>query len=424
MRILIVNTSEHTGGAAVASNRLVAALNNNGEKAKMLVRDKSTDSITVVALPGGWRQRWHFLWERLRVFLALHLNKTHLWEIDIANAGTDITRLPEFQEADVIHLSWVNQGLLSLRVIDKIVKSGKPVVWTMHDLWPATAICHYANGCNKFQTECQYCPLLPGGGGKHDMANKVWNSKKRIYKTSNIHFVTCSRWLEKQAKNSALLRGLSVTSIPNPIDTNVFNPQDRKKAKRALGLPEDKNVILFVAQKVTDKRKGAAYLVEALNRLKQENAALAENTVVALLGGHGEELAEQIALQCFPLGYVSGDKNLAAIYNAADLFVLPSMEDNLPNTLMEALACGVPCVGFHVGGIPEMIDHKVNGYVAKAGDAVDLEEGIEWVLAEADREALLHGCLTKVNKCYSQRSVAMKYVEVYANALAQKGYGI
>ena len=140
MRVLIVNTSERTGGAAVAASRLMEALCNYGVKAKMLVRDKETQSLTVSALPGRRRSQCHFLWERFVIWLHLHFRRQHLFDIDIANAGIDITRLPEFQEADVIHLHWVNQGMLSLRCIRKILDSGKPVVWTMHDIWPATAI--------------------------------------------------------------------------------------------------------------------------------------------------------------------------------------------------------------------------------------------------------------------------------------------
>ena len=135
MRVLIVNTSEKTGGAAVAANRLMDALNNNGVKAKMLVCDKETEDITVVSLPRSLRLQWNFLWERWCVFWHLHFSRQRLWEVDMATSGTDITRLREFQEADVIHLSWINQGMLSLKNIRKIIRSGKPVVWTMHDLW-------------------------------------------------------------------------------------------------------------------------------------------------------------------------------------------------------------------------------------------------------------------------------------------------
>ena len=161
MRVLIVNTSEQAGGAAVAANRLMHALNNYGVKAKMLVRQKSTNEITVVGLQGWWRQRWHFLWERLVVLLHLHGNRQRLFELDIANAGTDITRCEEFKEADIIHLHWINQGMLSLGDIKKILRSGKPVVWTMHDIWPATAICHLTLDCRAFTSECRNCRLLP-----------------------------------------------------------------------------------------------------------------------------------------------------------------------------------------------------------------------------------------------------------------------
>ena len=126
MRVLIVNTSERTGGAAVAAHRLMDALNNHGVKTRMLVRDKETDSLTVVGLHGKWRQQWCFLWERFVIFLHLHFKRRRLFEIDIANAGTDITQLREFREADVIHLHWVNQGMLSLGGIGKILRSGKP----------------------------------------------------------------------------------------------------------------------------------------------------------------------------------------------------------------------------------------------------------------------------------------------------------
>ena len=157
MRVLIINTSERTGGAAVAASRLMDALINNGVKAKMLVRDKQTDRLTVVALPRSPWLRWHFLWERFTIFVHMRFSRTHLFDIDLANAGTDITRLPEFQEADVIHLHWVNQGMLSLGGIGKILRSGKPVVWTMHDIWPATGICHLTLSCRSFMTRCRHC---------------------------------------------------------------------------------------------------------------------------------------------------------------------------------------------------------------------------------------------------------------------------
>lgn len=409
MRVLIVNTSERTGGAAVAAHRLMDALNNNGVKTKMLVRDKETDQLTVSALPQSWRQQWNFLWERFVVWTRLHFKREHLFEIDIANCGTDITKLPEFQEADIIHLHWINQGMLSLNNIRKILESGKPVVWTMHDIWPATAICHYCRGCEQYQVECTKCPLLPGGS----MAKRVWRQKERMLQGQCITFVCCSEWLAVEAKKSALLAGQRIVSIPNAIDSRVFCPQNKQQARQTLGLPVDSRIILFVSQRVTDPRKGMNYFVEAIQTLVQQHPEMRENAGVAILGGHAEEVASQLALPSYPLGYVSDPQRIVSVYNAADVFVLPSLEDNLPNTLMEAMACGVPCVSFRIGGIPEMIDHQSNGYVAQPCDANDLAQGIHYVLAEADYDGLCHECVKKVARCYSQQSVANRYIEEY-----------
>lgn len=420
MRILIVNTSEKNGGAAVAANRLMEALNSNGEDAKMLVRDKQTDDKRVVALRRSRLHWWRFLWERWCIFLHLHLSRQRLFELDIANTGTDITTLPEFKAADIIHLSWINQAMLSLADIKKIVNSGKPVVWTMHDIWPATAICHYARGCKQFHTACHHCPLLPRGGGDNDLSARVWRKKVAILQDKSILFVACSKWLEGQAKQSALLKNQIVTNIPNPIDTRIFCKQDKEQARRAFGLPENKQLILFVSQRVTDERKGVNYFIEALQQLVTEHPAMKQNTGVVILGGHSAEVAARLPIPAYALGYVSDAEKIASVYNSADLFVLPSLEDNLPNTIMEAMACGIPCVGYRVGGIPEEIDHLKNGYVAAYKDVNDLARGIYWVLNEAEYDALSTQAIEKVISCYSQKAVSLRYIEVYNQALAFK----
>ncbi len=424
MRVLIVNTSEKTGGAAVAANRLMTALNNNGVKAKMLVRDKESNSLTVAGLPKSPLLHWHFLWERLVIFIHCRFSRKHLFEIDIANAGTDITRLREFQEADIIHLHWINQGMLSLRSIRKILQSGKPVVWTMHDIWPATAICHYTRGCHYFKSHCQCCKLLQGGGSQSDLSASVWKRKTWMLDGGNIYFVTCSKWLEAEAKSSALLKEHKITSIPNPIDTYIYAPQNKQAARRRLGLPEDKQIILFVSQRVTDERKGMAYFVDAVSHLVKNHPEVMEKIGIAVLGGHSEDVAGQLPLPVYAIGYVNDEKKIVEVYNSADVFVLPSLEDNLPNTIMEAMACGVPCVGFKVGGIPEEIDHKRNGYVAEYRHAEDFAHGIYWVLNEADYDMLSRQAVAKVTHCYSQQHVAMRYQEVYHQAMALKHYSL
>jgi len=424
MRVLIVNTSERTGGAAVAANRLMKALNASGVKAKMLVREKISDDLTVVPVKKSWRTRWNFLWERWCIFCHLHFRRRHLFEIDMANAGTEITRLPEFREADIIHLHWINQGMLSLSGIRRILDSGKPVVWTMHDAWPATAICHYARGCKNFKRACQRCPLLPSGGSKKDLSAKIWQRKQRMLEGHNVSFVACSRWLMGQAKESALLRGQNIVNIPNPIDTHIYHQKDQRKAREALDLPTNGKIILFISQRVTDERKGMKYFIEAMHTLVKNHPDEAKEISIALLGGHTEEISAEFDVPVYQLGYMNDDQNIVDAYNASDVFVLPSLEDNLPNTIMEAMACGVPCVGFKVGGIPEEIDHLKNGYVANYRDSANLAQGIYWAIFETDREVVVHECLTKVNHSYSQSSVALRYIEVYNEVIAQKNYKI
>ena len=173
---------------------------------------------------------------------------------------------------------------------------------------------------------------------------------------------------------------------------------------------------------MTDKRKGMDYFIDAVRQWVDQQPERKEDTAIAILGGHSEEVAQQLALPAYPLGYVSDEKTIVDVYNAVDTFVLPSLSDNLPNTIMEAMACGVPCVGFKVGGIPEEIDHLKNGYVARFRDVEDLAKGMKWVLFEADYEAISHQAVAKVARNYSQQSVAMRYIEVYNQAMAFKHF--
>lgn len=418
MRILIVNTSERTGGAAIAAGRLTEALKSHGIKAKMLVRDKQTDRISTVALGGGWKQVRKFVWERVVIWINSHFRRERLFSVDIANTGNDITRLPEFKEADLIHLHWINQGMLSLKVIRKILASGKPVVWTMHDMWPCTGICHHARTCTAFHSECGACPMIYSQKRK-DLSTRIFRQKQRLYASGGIHFVTCSHWLEGMAKQSALLANQPVSVIPNPISTTLFHPMKQTEARQKLALPTEGKLILFGSVKLTDKRKGIDYMVEACRLLAKQHPALKEQLALVAVGMHAAELQPLVPFKVHNMGYVREEHQLVEIYNAADLYVIPSLDENLPNTIMEAMACGTPCVGFPTGGIPEMIDHLKNGYLTKEHSAEQLAEGIYTLLTTPAYESLSHEAVAKVNACYSERSVANQYGQLYAKLLKE-----
>lgn len=415
---MIVNTSERTGGAAIAAGRLTEALKSHGIKAKMLVRDKQTDRISTVALGGGWKQVRKFVWERVVIWIKSHFRRERLFSVDIANTGNDITRLPEFKEADLIHLHWINQGMLSLKVIRKILASGKPVVWTMHDMWPCTGICHHARTCTAFHSECGACPMIYSQKRK-DLSTRIFRQKQRLYASGGIHFVTCSHWLEGMAKQSALLVNQPVSVIPNPISTTLFHPIKQTEARQKLALPTEGKLILFGSVKLTDKRKGIDYMVEACRLLAKQHPALKEQLALVAVGMHAAELQPLVPFKVHNMGYVKEEHQLAEIYNAADLYVIPSLDENLPNTIMEAMACGTPCVGFPTGGIPEMIDHLKNGYLTKEHSAEQLAEGIYTLLTTPAYESLSHEAVAKVNACYSERSVANQYGQLYAKLLKE-----
>lgn len=413
MRVLIINTSDRMGGAAIAAFRLMDALKNNGIKAKMLVRDKQSDQISVVELKKSWWRVWQFIWERIVIWKENHFKKHNLFAVDIANTGTNITALPEFTQADVIHLHWINQGMLSLNDIRRIIQSGKPIVWTMHDMWPCTGICHHARTCDKYHKECSHCPYIYKNGGKKDLSNQIFLKKKDLYQLAPITFITCSKWLKEQASHSALLQGHQVIDIPNPINTNLFRPRNKKEARLKCNLPTDKKLILFGSAKITDKRKGIDYFIESCRLLADKYPQLKEEWGVVVYGKNSDQLVPLLPFKVYALNYISSEKELIDVYNAVDIFVTPSLEENLPNTIMEAMACGVPCVGFNVGGIPEMIDHLHNGYVAEYMSAEDFANGIHWALTEGEYETLSEEAYRKVVANYSEGAVAKRYIDIY-----------
>ena len=415
MRVLIVNTAERTGGAAIAANRLLQALNRNGVEARMLVRDRKTDAPDVVNVPQSWRLKANFLWERGVIWLANGLSKQNLFQVDIANAGTDITRMEAFNWADVIHLHWVNQGFLSLKDLERIMASGKPVVMTMHDQWYFTGICHYSGTCDKYRSQCCNCPMIKGVGG--DMARRVFDRKRAIYEGRNLTFVGCSRWMADLARQGALTQGHTVTNVTNAIDTDVFKPMDKASARKKYCLPTDQRLLLFGAQRITDKRKGFRYLAEACEHISMHHPTLPGHLGVVVLGGDAESVKSALPLPVYTVNYLSNEAEIAELYNAVDLFVTPSLQDNLPNTIVEAMSCGVPCVGFNVGGIPEMINHQQDGYVADYCDSIDFAQGIAWCLNDSRYASLSQQARNSALASYSEPIAAQRYQAVYQSAI-------
>lgn len=392
LRVLLVNTSENVGGAAIACRRLMDALALSGVEVRLLTAPRR-------------RGLWCKAVERLMLLPFMGMSWRRSWSIDVNWLGTDITDTEEFRWADVVHLHWVNQGMLSLGQIEKIACSGKKVVWTMHDVWNATAVCHLTLDCMQYKEGCRDCPRTVSALARH-----TWRRKQRLYSKGRIVFTTCSQWLRRQALDSLLMKDAEVHAIPNPIDSRIFHPSDRAAARRELGIEDmEQHIVLFVAQRLDNPYKGVRYLIDAMRMLKDKG-----NIALAIMGSNGSEVAAELpGIKTYDLGYQSDPHRIAQIYAAADVFVLPSLSENLPNTIMEAMACGIPSVGFNIGGIPEMVEHKRNGYIARVRDAKDLADGITYCISPDNKAMLSTACTNKVEKMYSQKAVAERFMDIY-----------
>ena len=412
MKVLLVNTSERTGGAAVACHRLLDALNKQGIEATMLVRDKQTDNPHIIALPKPFYMKLCFLWERFVIWRTNRFSRKNLFTVSIANAGIDITRTKAFKEADIIHLHWVNQGMLSLKGIRKILLSGKPVVWTMHDMWPCTAICHHAQGCNRYQTVCQACPYLRFPS-QNDLSHRVFNQKKNVYAQGNLHMVAVSRWLTTLAKQSNLLKGKEVTTINNALSLNDFQLIDKKEARKQLQLP-DKHLIAFGAARIDDPIKGFDYLLEAIQTLIHRGDFEQDELHLLLFGGikDAKRLAE-VPVSYTYFGHIEEKEQLSALYSAADVTVSASLYETFGQTLAEAQACGCPAVSFGNSGQTDIITHKVDGYLAKAYNTNDLANGIAWALREGKATISPTHLRQSVVQRFSSEVIANKYAQLY-----------
>lgn len=413
MKVLIVNTSELTGGAAVAANRLAKALNHHGVEAKMLVLHRQTDKREVVAVGSRWGNWLRFCYERLVIFLHNGLSRRNLFAVSIANTGFDVTKTPEFREADVIHLHWVNQGMLSLKGIRRILGSGKPVVWTMHDMWPATAICHHAHECTKYESECESCRFLRFPR-RHDLSNRVWKRKMQLFQGRKIHFVAVSEWLAEKVRNSAITAHLPVSVIPNALDLSRFELLDKQKCREKLNISTS-FVLVFGAARIDDPIKGFNYLKEAL-KIVVERGKIPRNDIHLLLFGgiHDPKTLENLPISHTYFHYIDNEKQLSEIYSAADGLVSSSLYETFGQTLIEAQAYGCIPVSFDGSGQADIIQHLENGFLAKRLSAESLADGIEWALTNShDRQALRNGVAHR----YAGQVVAEQYVELYEKTL-------
>jgi glycosyltransferase involved in cell wall biosynthesis len=419
MKVTLINTSDAGGGAPVACMRLLKALRLKRVNTGMLVQEKKTDEPSVKSIGSGWPGRlkagFNLFYERIPFILFKAKNKSLRFAFSTANVGTDISDNQEILNADILHLHWTNFGFLSINDLKKLFNTGKPVVWTLHDMWAFTGGCHYSGDCDHFLHHCGDCWMLRDPG-EHDLSFTGWTRKMDMIKDAkNMVFVTCSHWLANVARTSSLLKDFRIETIPNPIDTAIFLPKDKTTARRRWHIAPDAKIILFGAANIMDRRKGISYLVDALSELKKNYPE--QNIEIVIFGKNKSFDVSALAFKVYELNMISSQDDLVDLYSLADVFVTPAIEDNLPNTVMEALACGTPVVAFNTGGLPDMVEHRQNGYLAEFKSAADFAAGIHYVLNSENKAELAANARKKVLDNFTNEIVASKYIDLYQTIL-------
>ena len=415
MKTLLISTNDNNPGAARAAYRLHQGLQRIGVNSQMLVQTKQTDDKTVIGSSNSSGIGQVITGSRLTLGqLPLkfypHRDRSQYslqWLPD--NIYSKVAQL----EPDLINLHWICSSYLQ---IETLAKLNKPLVWNLHDMWSFTGGCHYNGDCDRYTNSCGACPQL-GSSKNCDLSRWVWQRKAKAWKNLNLTIVAISSWLGKCARSSSLFKDLRIEVIPNGIDTNIYKPINRKLAREQLNLPQDKKLVFFGAARATsDKRKGFEQLQKALQHLSK--SGYQDELELVIFGGSRPDNPPDFGFKEHYLGRFKDDLSLALIYSAADVFVAPSIQEAFGCTVLEALACRIPCVGFDIGGIPEMIEHQKNGYLAQPYKIEDLARGISWVLENEERyQNLSYRAREKVEQKFALEIPARRYASLFNEIL-------
>jgi glycosyltransferase involved in cell wall biosynthesis len=407
VRIIHLSYNDINGGAFRATYRIHQSLLKQGISSRLWVNEKESDDWTVEDLNSKIGKVLNKLRRRVINYSLIKMLKTknkiiHSPSVLPSNWVKHINN----SDSDIVHLHWIQNEMLSIKDISKIKK---PIVWTLHDMWAFCGAEHYTND-NRWR-EGYYPNNRPNYESGFDLNRWTWNRKKK-YWNKPIQIVTPSTWLAKCVKESALMKSWPVSAIAYPIDTDQWTPMNKKNARQLFDLSPDANLILFgAAGGGKDPRKGYDLLLSALKYLKADNKIKKIELVV-----FGQSKPKSQLDLGFPVhfsGHLYDDLSLSALYSAADVMVVPSRQDNLPNTAVEAQACGTPVVSFDIGGLPDIIQHQKTGYLAKAFDTRDLANGITWVLEQNGSNKLGNNAREQALEKFSEKKIAEDFVSIY-----------
>lgn len=411
MKVLHINISDVEGGATRAAYRIHKALLKEGIDSQMLVHSKGGDDYTVQSV---WKTKLGVIFKFLRPYLDVlpikkYKNRTKTpFSAAWVPFSKVVDRINEINP-DIVHLHWICGGMLR---IEDLAKIKQPIVWTLHDMWAFTGGEHYDEGQAHYTEKCGNSKVL-NSHKENDLSRKGWERKNKTYqRIKSLNIIAPSRWLYNESKKSSLLKNKPHYFLPYVLDTDIFKPVDKNVARDLWHLPKDKKLILFGAMNATgDKRKGYDLLLAALKQLKREDVE------IIVFGSSAPKEKSELPFKIHYTGRLYDDISLATLYSCADVMIVPSRQDNLVQTALESICCGTPVVAFNTTGQPDIIDHKINGYLAQPFDSEDLKNGIEWVLDNENYETLSKNAREKALTHFAEGINTPKQIEIYKEVL-------
>jgi glycosyltransferase involved in cell wall biosynthesis len=404
MKVLHINQSDISGGAAIAAHRLHSGLIDKGIDSYLAVDQKKTRNNCVIPI------------SRNRLLDEVSARITQYSGLNYINivGSKRIQALHEFSDSKILHFHNLHGAYFNYLTIPSLTAQ-KPTVWTLHDMWSFTGHCAYSFDCDRWKIGCGHCPY-PESYPAIKRDSSAWEIKLKswLYSRSNLTFVCPSRWLKEQAQVS-ILRNFPIHHIPYGLDTTLYHPINQQLSRSAFNIPTDRLVILVAADSLADSRKGADLLLPALKSLPD---SLKSRIFLLSFGNGGEKISGALDMPHLNLGHISSDRLKALAYSAADVFVLPTRADNLPLVLQESMACGTPMVSFDVGGVPELVRHHKTGYLAKPEDVQDFKYRIQEILENKTiLKVLGENCRKIAVKEYSLDLQADRYIKLYQELL-------
>ncbi|EGO62244.1 glycosyltransferase [Acetonema longum] len=365
MKISLFSTND-AGGAGKAALRLNRSLNIAGENSTLFVKWKNAESANVMQLNSAEIVNRVFDKTVIKHFFNNVYEGNTICSAMYPSVGFNYLTL--LRDTNIVNLHWIST-FVSVEAIAKIHQMGKPIVWTLHDQNPMTGGCHYTHGCEKYKIDCSDCPQLKEN--QYNITKSMLETKIK-YLPKDIIIVTPSRWMADCARESTVFRSNRIEVIPNSIETELYKPMSKTYAKMQLDIPVTAKVILFGAYDLKEKRKGLEQLIQAIQYLMQDTEGrklIEDKQLYILTFGQPSTLLTQLGIPYKTLSYIHEDERLALAYSAADVLALPSLEDNLPNLILESMACGTPVVAFKTGGMPDIIKDGDNGFLVPLNDA-------------------------------------------------------